>query len=95
MSGPSAVVVILLRSRLLFSDAGVKIAAIFGPGAVSRARPPLRGPLLRPVSTAPFFASLSVHGLHFTVLLCAVEYCAIPRDYLSDTPYCALWGLAN
>ena len=19
-------------------------------------------------------------------------YCAIPRDYLSDTPYCALWG---
>ena len=24
-------------------------------------------PLLTPVSTAPFFASLSVHGLHFTV----------------------------
>ena len=20
------------------------------------------------------------------------RYCAIPRDYLSDTPYCALWG---
>ena len=20
-------------------------------------------------------------------------YCAIPRDYLSDTPHCALWGL--
>ena len=25
------------------------------------------GPLLTPVSTAPFFARLSVHGLHFTV----------------------------
>ena len=25
-------------------------------------------------------------------LLLVAPYCAIPRDYLSDTPYCALWG---
>ena len=30
-------------------------------------------PLLTPVSTAPFFASLSVHGLHFTVYAPSID----------------------
>ena len=49
-------------------------------------------PLLTPVSTAPFFASLSVHGLHFT--LHALSRChhlggnfACPYEHLAPHPH--------